>query len=236
MPEGMRANELALVRGAAGTRATLADWNRRPGPVLAGWLAGALAVAACLLGAVWLVSHLIAPDSTPIMIPGLYRRAELTDVGAVLFRNSLVLALHAMACVAGYIAGSTLPAEAERYSGLWRRVHDRAGTLAIAFVAGATMFSLSTQTYILGGSVSTLAAQLGVSPGLLLVALLPHAVPELTMLFLPLAAWLIASRRGDWHELMAATLVTVAIAAPILVASALVEIYVSPHLLAAIAT
>jgi hypothetical protein len=35
---------------------------------------------------------------------------------------------------------------------------------------------------------------------------------------------------------MAATLVTVAIAAPILVASALVEVYVSPHLLAAIAS
>jgi hypothetical protein len=221
MPDGMRANELALVRGAAGTRATLADWNRRPGPVLAGWLAGALGVAGCLLGAVWLMAHLIRPDSTPIMIPGLYRPAELVDVGAVLYRNSLVLALHAMACVAGYIAGSTLPAEAERYSGFWRRIHD---------------FSLSTQTYILGGSVSTLAAQLGVSPGLLLVALLPHALPELTMLFLPLAAWLIASRRGDWHELLAATLVTVAIAAPVLVASALVEVYVSPHVLGALAT
>ena len=56
------------------------------------------------------------------------------------------------------------------------------------------------------------------------------------MLFLPLAAWLIASRRGDWHELLAATVVTVAIAVPVLVASALVEVYVSPQLLAALAT
>ena len=29
-------------------------------------------------------------------------------------------------------------------------------------------------------------------------------------LFLPLAAWLIASRRGEWNQLLAATLITVA--------------------------
>jgi uncharacterized membrane protein SpoIIM required for sporulation len=73
------------------------------------------------------------------------------------------------------------------------------------------------------------------SPGLLLVALLPHAVPELTALFLPLAAWIIASRRGQWHQLLAATFVTVAIAVPVLVASAVVEVYVSPHLIRALA-
>ena len=50
-------------------------------------------------------------------------------------------------------------------------------------------------------------------------------------LFLPLAAWIIASRKGDWHELLAATFVTVAIAAPVLVVSAVVEVYVSPALL-----
>jgi uncharacterized membrane protein SpoIIM required for sporulation len=56
-------------------------------------------------------------------------------------------------------------------------------------------------------------------------------VPELFALFLPLAAWMIASRRDDWHELLAATFVTVAIAVPILLAAAAVEVWVSPHLL-----
>ena len=50
-------------------------------------------------------------------------------------------------------------------------------------------------------------------------------------MFLPLAAWIIASRRQEWDQLLAATFVTVAIAAPVLVASALVEVYVTPHLL-----
>jgi uncharacterized membrane protein SpoIIM required for sporulation len=67
--------------------------------------------------------------------------------------------------------------------------------------------------------------------GLLVVGLLPHAVPELIALFLPLAAWIVASRRGDWHELLAATFVTVSIAVPILIAAAFVEVYVSPHVI-----
>jgi hypothetical protein len=57
------------------------------------------------------------------------------------------------------------------------------------------------------------------------------ALPELTALFLPLAAWLIASRRGEWNQLLAATLVTVAIAIPALVLAAAIEVYVWPHIL-----
>jgi hypothetical protein len=149
----------------------------------------------------------------------------------VLLRNSLVLALHAFACVAGFIAGSALPLSASRYSGVWRWVHEKAGPLAIAFVIGATTFSLGTQAYALGGAASTLSAHLGISPGLLVLGLLPHALPELVALFLPLAAWIIASRREEWDQLLAATFVTVAIAAPVLVASSLVEVYVTPDIL-----
>jgi uncharacterized membrane protein SpoIIM required for sporulation len=73
-----------------------------------------------------------------------------------------------------------------------------------------------------------------VTPALLLVALLPHAIPELIALFLPLAAWIIASRRGEWDQLLAATVVTVAIALPVLVIAAWIEVYVSPHLFTAL--
>jgi hypothetical protein len=67
--------------------------------------------------------------------------------------------------------------------------------------------------------------------GLLIVGILPHAIPELIGLFLPLSAWIIASRRGQWHELLAATFVTVGIAVPLVVGAAFVEVYVSPHLI-----
>jgi len=54
-------------------------------------------------------------------------------------------------------------------------------------------------------------------------------------LFLPLAAWLLASRRDAWHELLAATFVTVTIAVPVLVAAAAIEVFVSPGLIRSLA-
>ena len=73
-----------------------------------------------------------------------------------------------------------------------------------------TLFSLSTQALYLGFQGATIAYQLAHLPRRLILSVLPHAIPELTALFLPLAAWLIASRRGEWNHLLAATFVTVA--------------------------
>ena len=228
------APDLVVVQGLRRTRGTLERWNARPFAVTGPWFGLALAICAALLAAVVVVAHLSTPDPTGIIQPGLTRAPRLSDVGDILFRNSLVLSLHAMACVAGFIAGSSLPQEAERYSGAWRWVHDKAGPLAIAFVMAATAFSLLTQAYVLGGSAATLAWHGDMSPDLLIVGILPHAIPELTGLFLPLAAWTIASRRGAWEELLAATFVTVAIAIPLVVIAAFVEVYVSPHLILAL--
>ncbi|HET6448227.1 MAG TPA: stage II sporulation protein M [Conexibacter sp.] len=231
----MQVNDLALVRGFGPTRGTLARWNARPGPVLRRWSLGSLAIAALLLLAVWLVALAMPADPTPLPVLGITAPPSLEDVAQILHRNALVLALHAFACVAGYIAGSSLPREAARRHGMWRRIHDAAGPLAIAFVTAATLFSLMTQAFVIGSTASTLSAQLGIAPARLLVALLPHALLELWALFLPLAAWLIASRRRAWDQLLAATVVTVAIAIPVLVLAALIEVYVSPHVLAALA-
>jgi hypothetical protein len=231
----MSVNDLVLVQGIRDTRATLDDWNRAPWAVLRDWLLLSLAVSVALLGAVCVVSSLSTPDSTPLLIPGVHYRAHLSDAARVLYRNSLVLALHAMACVAGFIAGSSLPQAAAHRTGLSRVIHEKAGPLAIGFVVCATTFSLVTQAYVLGGGASTVSAELGVPRAVLILALMPHALPELVALFLPLAAWLVASRRGDWHKLLAATFVTVAIAAPVLVVTALVEVYLSPRLLVALA-
>jgi stage II sporulation SpoM-like protein len=234
MSSGMEAADFAVIRGLGDTRQVLARWNADPWPVVRGWLAAAGAIAAALLAAVLVVACLATPDSTPVLLPGLNANADLDAVGGVLARNSLVLALHAFACLAGFIAGSSLPMEAERYRGWWRTIHDRAGPLAIAFVSAATLFSLVTQAYVLGNAASTLASQGGMAPVGLLVGILPHAALELVALFLPLAAWIIASRRGDWHELLAATLTTVALAVPLLVAAAFVEVYVSPGFILAL--
>ncbi len=227
----MDASAYAFTHGVRRTRSALREWNRRPWPVLRAWLAGSLGAALALLSAVWAIAALsgasgpTALDRPPLVV------GDGADVIRILGHNALVLALHAMACVAGFIAGSSLPLHAEQHTGLSRLVHERGGKLAMLFVVSATTFSLSAQAYVLGTSVAHVAAALHTSPGLLLLGLLPHAVPELTALFLPLAAWIIASRRGEWDELLAATLVTVLIAVPVLVVSALWEVYLAPHVL-----
>jgi hypothetical protein len=231
MPVRMDANQLVLVQGARRTRTTLVRWQSAPWPVLRPWLIGAAAVTMGLLCAVVIIGSLATPDPTPILLPGLTAPANLAAVGHVLYRNSLVLALHGFACVAGFIAGSSVPLEAQRYKGFVKTVHDKAGPLAIGFVVCATAFSLATQAYVLGSAASTLAAQGRMNVGLLVVGLLPHAVPELIALFLPLAAWTVASQRGNWDELLAATFVTISIAVPILVTAAFIEVYVSPHVI-----
>jgi hypothetical protein len=228
----MKAEELALVQGWGDTRRALVRWNRAPVAILWPWVRGAFAVTGALLATVWVVATLSTPDPGVAPFPGLRSPAGPSDFAFVLYRNGLVLALHALACVAGFMAGSSLPTAASGYSGLWRWVHDRAGPLAIAFVVAATVFSLATQAYALGHRAADLSAQLGVPPLLLLLGLVPHALPELTALFLPLAAWTLASRRGAWQELLAATFVTVAVAVPVLVAAAAVETWVTPHTLA----
>jgi hypothetical protein len=53
-------------------------------------------------------------------------------------------------------------------------------------------------------------------------------------LFLPLAAWIVASRRRDWERLLAATIVTVSIAVPTLIVSAVWEVHVAPHIVGAL--
>ena len=127
-----------------------------------------------------------------------------------------------------------MPIAAAQRSGLSRWIHVKAGQFAILFVAAVTLFSLLTQTLYLGFQGSTIAYQLEISHAALILSVLPHAIPELTALFLPLAAWLIASRRGEWNQLLAATFITVALAIPVLIATATLEVYLWPRILEAL--
>ncbi len=225
------ANQHVFSHGMRDTRATLALWSERPWGVLRGWIALSVAVALTLLAAVWVVAGLLTPDISPIHLAGLTYPSEPDDLLPILWRNSLVLALHGTACVAGFIAGASMPIAAAQRTGFSRWVHVKAGEFAILFVAAVTLFSLSTQALYLGLQGSTLSYQLQISRFELILSVLPHALPELSALFLPLAAWLIASRRGEWNQLLAATLITVMLAIPVLLLAATIEVYLWPQIL-----
>jgi hypothetical protein len=226
----MDASAYAFAHGVRHTRATLRAWQRTPGRVVGRFLAGSALAATGLLLAVLAVASLDGGYQQIITLQPPFAVGDGANVLGVLRSNMLVLALHAMACVAGFIAGSSLPLQAEHHRGVSRWVHEHGGRIAIAFVVGATTFSLSAQAYLIGHTLAGVSGFLHVSPALLLLSVLPHAIPELIALFLPLAAWIIASRRGEWEQLLAATVVTVAVAIPVLVIAAFIEVYVSPHL------
>src|SRR3954453_9622844 len=230
----MSANQHVFSHGMRDTRVTLESWSERPWQVLRAWLALSLAIALALLTATWFVAGLITPDLTPVHIAGLTYPSKPDDMLPILWRNSLVLALHGTACIAGFIAGASMPIAAAQRTGISRWIHVKAGEFAILFVCAVTLFSLCTQALYLGFQGTTISAQLGITRLTLILSVMPHALLELTALFLPLAAWLIASRRGEWSQLLAATLVTVLIAIPALVIAATIEVYVWPHILEAL--
>jgi Stage II sporulation protein M len=228
------ASSYAFYHGVRRTRTTLRAWQRQPLEIIGRWVAGSTVAATGLLCAVLLISALSPVNTQLLQLRPPFAVGDFGDVAEVLSRNLLVLALHAMACLAGFLAGSSLPLQAEGKSGVSLWVHEHGGRIAIAFVACATAFSLTAQAWVLGNTLAGVAHFLRVSPALLLLGVLPHAIPELIALFLPLAAWIIASRRGEWDQLLAATVVTVAIALPVLVIAAFIEVYVSPHLFTAL--
>jgi hypothetical protein len=224
----------AFAEGVRETRHALARWRTDPRRVLVPWFAGAVGVAGGLLAAVWVVSTLSTADATPLYLAGVESSPELDDALPILGRNLLVLALHATACVAGFIAGSSMRRVAATKTGISRVIHERAGPVAIAWVVAVTLFSLLTQSLALGLDAATMAGQLGISSGALILTVLPHALIELTAIFLPLAAWLIASRRDEWGDLLAATFVTVAIALPTLLVAVALQLLLWPRLLEAV--
>ena|ERR1700754_4241049 len=230
----MDANQYVLVHGMRRTRSILESWGDDPWPVLRTWLLGAVLISIALLGGVTLTASLAKPDYGFHYGPTAPGGPVPIDVLQVLGRNSLVLALHAFACVAGFIAGATLPLTARSKTGFKRWVHDKARPLAFAWVIAVTCFSLLTQTLGLGLVGATIAWDEHISAPLLVLTALPHALLELTAVFLPLAAWTIASRKDEWDQLLAATFVTVAMAIPMLIVAATWEVYVWPDILRAV--
>ena len=158
------ANQHVFSHGMRDTRETLEAWSERPlgGPArLAGAEPGDRAGAA---GGDLVRRRAADPGPDPDPPAGLTEPSEPGDLLPILWRNSLVLALHGTACVAGFIAGASMPIAAAQRTGFSRWVHVKAGELAILFVCAVTLFSLGTQALYLGFQGSTLAFQLAHLP------------------------------------------------------------------------
>lgn len=217
--------EFSVVKGWPDTVAALRRWRASNWSIVLSWMALSFSIACGMLLAIWLVSMRVPLDLGGSATSGVGVAGE--DIMFVVYANSLVLALHASACFAGYITHVALPQSSARWPVL-RGINRVFGSIAMVFVPLATLFSISVQSWILGYRSAYLAFGEDVTRGWMVVSVLPHALIELTAVFLPLAAWLLAGFRKRWNELIAATMLSTAIAIPMIFGAAVAEVHLWP--------
>ena len=186
------------------------------------WLPVSLAAAAALLVVVLVVATLSGespqlPENGPPFATG-----NIADAATIFAENLLVLLLYSMGGVAASVIHRWRDARAATAN---RAVASR---LAVATVIVLLLLAACRQAYILGHGLAGFADYFYVSRWRLWLGVLPHALPELTGIFLPVAAWRFAGREGRQRELLALTVVAALAALPLLAGAALIEVYISP--------
>lgn len=230
-PSTPREVNRALVRAARQeSRDALLEWRSNGGRIIWAWLLIASLIAGFMLASVLAIS-VIRPPTGIDARPYLLDARRWSDVSFTLYRNLQVLALHGFICLAGYMARRTLPVQIQFKQGIDRWIHEYLGRWTMIIVVLATAYSITSQIWIIGLHLGNIAVAIDLPQSLLLLSLAPHAMIELTAVFLPMAALLMASRRGEWNTLLAATLLTALIALPMLSLAALIEVFVWPGVL-----
>ena len=208
-----RSSRACATRAPRSRAGTPAPWR-----VVGRWLArlAARSPSRCC-SRVWVVARSSTPDATPLLLPGPQRARPAWTTS----RTSSAATRSCSRCTRWPAWPASSPAarcrcEAERYT---RRVAldprprrpagDRLRRRARRVLAGHAGLRARQRARRRSPRSSTSR------PACCCSRLLPHALPELVALFLPLAAWIVASRRGDWHELLAATFVTSLLAVPV---------------------
>jgi hypothetical protein len=196
------------------------------------WAAVSGAVAAMLLGGVALVAAHTRGSYVDGLESGLLvRHHGVGDMLYVFRRNLLVLGIHLCACWIGAILGRPYrpaPAAMGRLGRLHRPVPDWMGRAALLWALFVTLVSVAVQALALGRVLADISVAADVSRLRLLVLVLPHAVPELLAVFLPLGLFLLEAHRGRLERLGLWSLQAAAIALPVLLCAAAIETYVTP--------
>ena len=134
--------------------------------------------------------------------------------------------------VATFACLRTLPMQAEHRFGWDRFIHRSLARPTLVAVAGAAVYSMTHLSVTIGARLAAVSRELHQPAANILAALLPHTIPELTAVFLPLGATIIVARR-DPDRLIAAMAVCAVIGTVLLAGAAVCETWLSPRLLPA---
>lgn len=228
--EAVAARLHAWTVAARETKAALAHWRRHPRE-LAPWILISALLAALLLLGTLVVARSVTPDASNAgQLIAADPTTHVRDYVFVLGHNGVVLALHLLICFATYLARRSLPLQAAQMSGVQRLVHKHASKPAMLVIAALAAFSIVQQAFSLGHALADVAASHDTTPAAVLVRLLPHAVPELVAVFLPLGAALWLGQRDRTKDLLAATVACLVMAVPIILVAGWVEVWLASRL------
>jgi hypothetical protein len=163
--------------------------------------------------------HRQLPASGPPFVAG-----GIPDAVRIFGENLLVLSLYAMCNIAAWLIQRLRTRETQ--SNVVNK--EFLSRLATTLVIGLLLFAVCRQAYTLGHGLTGFSDYFYVNPWRLWLGVLPHALPELTGMLLPVAVLLFANSEGKENELLARTIAAVLIALPLLGTAALIEVYVSP--------
>jgi hypothetical protein len=212
----------------------LAGW-----PEVGRWAAIAGVVAAVLLGCVGLLATNLRGDFWAGAEDGVFApHHDFGDVMYVFRRNLLVLGIHLCACWIGAIIGRRHEPSPDRWQwvvALNRPVPAWMGRAALCYALLVTLLSVVLQATALGRQLADESRAASISATHLLALVLPHAVPELIAVFLPLGLFLLEAQRARLDRLGVWSLQAAAIALPVLLCAAVIETYVTPGWIAAAA-
>jgi hypothetical protein len=227
MTNGMATDTVPTELTKRRERAGWAPWSE-----IGRWAAVAAAVAAVLLGGVALVAaHTRGTYLDGIDSGLLIRHHGVGDALYVFRRNLLVLGIHLCACWIGAIIGRPYrpaPDSLGRLGRLHRPVPEWMGRAALLWALLVTLLSVGVQALALGRLLADISLAADIPRLQLLVLVLPHAVPELLAVFLPLGLFLLEAHRGRLERLGLWSLQAAAIALPVLLCAAAIETYVTP--------
>ena len=193
----MNTENMALVQGWDDTRAALRAGARGPRTSLRPWALGSLAVASAAAA-----RDVGRRQASPLPTPSSSTSRASRDRPTL--RRLRLRALPQLARARAARAAPASPASSPARRCRGRRAATAAsGAGCTTWPArwrspswsAATLFSLATQAWLLGQRPRRSRRAVRRGPGELLAVLSLHAIPELTALFLPLAAWTMASRR-----------------------------------------
>jgi hypothetical protein len=223
----MATDALPTERTSPRERIPWASWGE-----IGRWATIAAVVAGALLGGVALVAvHTRGTYLDGIDSGLLTRHHAFGDALYVFRRNLLVLGIHLCACWIGAILGRPYrpaPDSLGRLGRLHRPVPEWMGRAALLWALLVTLLSVGVQALALGRLLADISVAADIPRLTLLVLVLPHAVPELLAVFLPLGLFLLEARRGQLERLGLWSLQAAAIALPVLLCAAAIETYVTP--------